>query len=646
MKGLRYALLLAGLVVCWWAFAGKPEAVGLKGQGKNAGPGLITVKNKDWNETSVRKVLQAFAYGGLASDEQITAWAAMKPKVAVAEILTFEPTNVKLSSATDSVASACHRLADFQDFVSSDAPANPKRFDGRKYYTLLSANQSLSSANLQRSWVQIINTRGCNPFLHRVAFYLTNYHAAISMHKVRAGLMADYYDIVLENLIRGGSMGDVLREAASSAAVARAYGHQYNIYKNRDGIFQGNDDFAREYFQLFFRINGDTENTADPDYHELVSIEHNAWLLTGMNLDRDPTFFGSLNAGDWYVPIIDFTDHRNTYIDPNSGEEITRNIRNAAYHYRSDLDLDSCLEILHTDICGETAGAKLAQLSDVSINHPESLDNIPVTIVDFFADDNLADDDKAALRAAWASGGADLLSFLRAYASSTLFHRSNRFKYATAFDRNLFIHNALVLSNEEAFARKQYESPRARMAEQGAAVFQPAHDVFGGQTGLQAANNRYVFKNAYRANATAPWFLYRFELTYPIDNNPANNKTWEKDWRSVIPSNDRGEFVVADVADWLWQRVVADGGKNFDLLARAQVQSLLAHGVDFGYAVDSAQPELAYQSADLDAGPARTLFDEQAKRLIDLESNAGKYRIGMAINFIAMTPFTFAAEGQ
>ena len=71
-----------------------------------------------------------------------------------------------------------------------------QRHDERYLFSLL-RNDSVNSSNLQRTWVQLINTRGCNPFLHKVALYLTNYHAAISMHKIRGGLMADYYDIQL-----------------------------------------------------------------------------------------------------------------------------------------------------------------------------------------------------------------------------------------------------------------------------------------------------------------------------------------------------------------------------------------------------------------------------------------------------------------
>ena len=59
--------------------------------------GFRIVSGADWTETSVRKVLHAFAYGGLTSDAQIAAWAAMSPAVAIEQMLDFSYTNELLS---------------------------------------------------------------------------------------------------------------------------------------------------------------------------------------------------------------------------------------------------------------------------------------------------------------------------------------------------------------------------------------------------------------------------------------------------------------------------------------------------------------------------------------------------------------------
>lgn len=42
-----------------------------------------------WTETAVRKVLHVFAYGGQASDAQISTWAEMAPRDAIQQMLTL-----------------------------------------------------------------------------------------------------------------------------------------------------------------------------------------------------------------------------------------------------------------------------------------------------------------------------------------------------------------------------------------------------------------------------------------------------------------------------------------------------------------------------------------------------------------------------
>ena len=516
-------------------------------------------------------------------------------------------------------------------FWSSNNPGNIMKYRDRYRYATLNSGLNLSTSNLQRTWVKAINTRGCNPFLHKMALYLTNYHAAISVHKTRAGLIRDYYDRILQALTEGADFIEIMRIAASSAAVSRAYGHQYNHFR-RNGVFYGNDDFAREFFQLFFRILGTTE---DPEYHEDTTIEHNAWLLTGMNLDKALNAYGSSSSGDWYVGPLDFSDHT---------DDTGRNILNRSSHYDSDLGSGSCLEILHAIICGATADEKIAGLVSVAAAHPESLDNVPVTIVDFFADDNLDQGEIAGIRAAWEDANYDILHFVRAYAISTAFHSNTTFKYKTAFDRNLSIQNANVLTNEETFAREYYDSPYARMATQGAEVFEPAHDVFGGQTGLQAAHNRYIFKNAYWQNVAGSNFLADTSDAYTLDG--VTELRWEKDWGAVIPLNGDGEHVVGEIAGWLWNRFIADGGQNFDPVARAQVQALLAHGRDFGYSVDPDNPEAVFSSADITSGSAAATDQANAAVLMDFSTTTANDRVGMAVNFITMTPYAFAMGGQ
>ncbi|NNE05824.1 MAG: DUF1800 family protein [Xanthomonadales bacterium] len=614
-----------------------PGKGGGNGNGGGKGGGgktttLSAVKKNNWDEAHVRRVLRAFAYGGFATDQQISSWAGMKPNQAVAQILTFDPVNNLLSAPDGEVGNHCGTLQEFQDFISSDDPNNPTAFDQRSRYSLLNSNIDLNTTNTQFAWTRAISTRGCNQFLWKTALYLTNYHASIHVRTPRAGLIRDYFDDYMEALSSGMNFIEVMTVGAKHAAVSRAYGHQYNQWRNDEAFV--NEDFAREYFQLFFGILGTTE---DADYHENITIKNNALVLTGMNVDKQTGAFGADGSGDWYVSPIVFTDHT---------DDTGRNIRNELYHYESELGSGSCVEVLHENICGTTADVKLEALGQFAGNHPESLANVPVLFVNFFADDNLDSDKISQIQGSWAEANHDLLSFLQEYAASTAFHNASTYKYFTAFDRNFVLQNAFTLSNEENLSRPSYRSPWDRARDQGMRVFEPIRNVFGHQTGLDAANNPYIFRDGYNQNVFDSDYFYDYQDDYTLsDGGPV--QTWTKDWASVIPQSN-GQHVVSDVADWLWNHFIGDGGKNFDSIARAQVQALLAEGRDFGYTVDSGNSDQAYSSAEIEGAnaAAHAKDQEHAGLVIDLASGTQKDRIGMAINFISMTPYTFAMEGQ
>jgi hypothetical protein len=637
----RYARLLVGSIIACLLVLPAPAALaappGPGGGGKGNG-GLDTIKSRDWGETPVRKILLAFAWGGLTSDAQIGVWAEMSPEAAVAEMLTFDVVNPALSppGAGDDSSLHCGSLEELQDFWSGNDPGNIMKYADRYRYATLNNAQDLSTVNLQRTWTKAISTRGCNPFLYKMVLYLTNYHASISAHKTRAGLIRAYHDDIMQALISGADFVDVMRIAASHAAVARAYGHQYSRYYNGSETFRGTDDFGREFHQLFFRIQGDTEDMA---YHEDTTIEHTAWMLSGMNLEKVTGAYGSDRSSDWWVAPIAFEDYT---------DDTGRNIRNRLYHYHNPEGAGSCLEILHADICGATADEKIAALAPVAAAHPESMDNVPVYMIDFFADDNLDAGKIAALRSAWADAGYDILSFIRAYAISTAFHSADTYKYRTAFDRNLVLQNAHILGNEENFFRHHYDSPIYRMRNQGVEVFEPAHDVFGGQTGYQAGTNRYIFKDAFWATVNSPDYYDDTSDPYTLEEG-GPELTWYKNWEAVIPQNANGDFVVGDVATWLWNRFIGDGGKNFDPIARAQVQALLAHGQDFAYTVDPGNPDEVYSTNDIvkRKGVARPTDEANAAMLMNgLSQFHFNRRVGLAVNFIGMTPYAFAMEGK
>jgi hypothetical protein len=187
------------------------------------------------------------------------------------------------------------------------------------------------------------------------------------------------------------------------------------------------------------------------------------------------------------------------------------------------------------------------------------------------------------------------------------------------------------------------------MAVEGAQVFEPAHDVFGGQTGLQAANNPNIFRDAYQRNVINSAFLDRTSKEY-TDNTGASQQ-WKKDWGSIVP-NDDGKYEVEKVARWLWQRFTGDR-KNFQFYERLQVQALLATGLDFGYLADPANPEINYSKQEIDDNPAlKELRKSNEKALLALNSDdptekeEANRRVGLAVNFITVTPFMFALEGK
>jgi hypothetical protein len=625
MAGRLYGVCLLVLLLC--------SAPAPAQEPGDSSPGLKPVPSSEWSELHVRRVLQAFANGGQPDVSQIRRWAAQAPERAIAEMLTFDPVNLALSpQGIDYVpAQFCDSLEATMAFLSSDDPANPMRAENRPWYATLDPDDPIANPlHLYVAWTRIMHTPGCNAFLHKTALYLTNYHAAISVDNSGPTLMRSYYDDTVAALADGADFVELMTQAAAHAALARAYGHMDNQF-DRDGEFRGNDDFAREYFQLLFGIQGTTE---DPIYHETVTIENNAWLLSGMALDAEPDAWGSEFVLDWLVAPIDFSDHFDAAGRPRP---------NTQRHFRSDLGADSCLEILRESICGANALEKLVDLGPVAANHPESLASTPLKFIRYFGDDRIDPGEAADLQAAWLEMDLDLLSFLRAYAVSTRFHATGTVKLRNAFDRNLLIHNANQLTTEQLDAELFFEGPIVRMFNQGALVFVPVRDVFGGQTGNDVANDRFVFKRAWDANVDDPGFLGRPSAYYQPAPE-AEYRLWRRDWGGAIPANRRGEHRVSEVAHWLWNHFIGDGGARFDAAARAQVHAMLATGYDFGVLMERHDPGRAWTAADLQRSDLAMASARLGDFTLDLASEEGNERVGLVVNFITALPWTYALE--
>jgi hypothetical protein len=562
------------------------------------GRGFTTVSNDVWDETAVRKVLHIFALGGQATDEQIGIWADLPPETAIQQMLTFDEHNARLSPVgptdTDRLDLRDGTLHGLAEFWSSDDPANRVPEARRDKYRI--------SSELANVWTKAATSRGLNPFRHRIGLWETNQHLAVNLAAgVGAYQIARYYEDILAGLADDEPYENVLTTAALSAAVATQYGHRTNRYVN--GVCECNEDFAREYFQLFFGILGE----ADPSYHETVSIKHMAAALTDMTVPLDGT-----RLADYVV-------------------------------FGTDEHYPAPLEIMEESIYGSTAADRVAALSPRAIVHPESLDALPVKIVSELADDAMTDGKARVIREAWADmPQKSLLGFLRAYAVSTLFHSSSRLKYWNSPERYLIVTNRVMATNEEndlnAYRVDAFEA-------EGVTIFEPVHNVFGSQTGREAADSADVFRAQLNAMMDDEWLYRRGEAEL-------SGIQWTKDWSDLVPRSDGG-YVVRDVAEWLWQRFVADGLRNFGTLERAYLYALLATDSDFGELAAPGDADHVYTVEELEEDPALTmLIDGLAASRMNLASADARdrlvahERLGQAIDFIAATPYVFAQEGR
>ena len=122
---------------------------------------------------------------------------------------------------------------------------------------------------------------------------------------------------------------------------------------------------------------------------------------------------------------------------------------------------------------------------------------------------------------------------------------------------------------------------------------------------------------------------------------------------ALVPRSGNGTYLVRDVADWLWQRFVADGLKNFGPLEHAYVYALLATDSDFNTLAAPDDPDHVYTSDELeDDQDLLTLISGLAATTMALDSQnstdrlKAHERLGQAIDFIAGTPYVFAEEGR
>lgn len=566
--------------------------------------GFTTISNADWDEGAVRRVLHTFAYGGQTNEAMIIKLANMSPQAAIKKMLTFGKFNGSISKRARIDAAKLSKKTDgtlrgLGEFWSSDDPDNDVAENKRSKYSV-ALGTNVRPAEL---WLRATVSHGLNPFRQKVGLWETNYHMAVNLQSsVNPQQMLTYYDDVVKSLGNTKrAYHKTLTTAATSAAVADHYGHRNNVYKN--GNCECNEDFAREYFQLFFGILGDE----DPDYHEEITIKNTAKALTDMKIEYV--------AGQGRVDHVTF------------GTE---------YHTPGTLD------ILYSLNTGRNALKRIQKLSQVAMYYHESRDNLPVIIIGGLADDNLSEADIAEIRAAWSSMETkNLLSFLRAYAISTQFHDASRVKYLTSLDRRMLIYTQFILNNSEI---DRYYLP-AYLREEKAYPFEPVHNVFGGQTGEEAANSSDIFRTHYNSVTEK---IYVFTKVAG-----SNGDTWRKDWASVLSKKLSAKYEVDKIGEFLWDRFIGDGLKNYGTLERSYVNSLLASGKDLAYAVDENDLERVFTTQELETDSNLiTVLENFATTKMALNSTDDKERqaanrnVGLAVSFILGTPYLFAREGR
>jgi uncharacterized repeat protein (TIGR02543 family) len=585
-----------------------------------------------WSGTAVRKVLQTFAWGGFATDDQIALWAAMPPTDAIAEMLTFEPVNEKLSPSEDD---------GLAEVIAAFTPQGGGQLEGIARYFAQDPDELIDPERRLRfaldsypapaySWDIAARARGLNTFYHRVGFWETNYHMTTNQSAgVAPHPTIRHYDNIMAKLSSGAPYHEVLAQGALNSAVAYQYGHNFNAWDSVKGEFRGNEDFAREFHQLFFGILGEVAfgGEAYHEDHELISISNTARALTGMAAYYRIDGMVNLSPTGFPDVEVDFEEELHLHHHPS-------------------------LEILDTFISGANAKDKIEALAEVAIDHPESLHNLPVIIASGLADDNLSEEGKSLIREMW-SGPTNrtLLDFLRRYAVSDLFHSAERLRYHSSYDRNLFIHNRMQISNRELYSDVLGQNPLFVTWETEHIVpFNPVHNVFGQQTSVEAFNDPDVFENAYNKSTE--------DISY-YERGFASEFFGMREWQVMIPPDEDGVWRVKTVSRYLWQRFIADGLKHFGPLEEAHIYAILGarggsvaeEGMDLGLFLDEDEPERVYVVEELQREPILSRIVTLGQVELDLGAASRTTRmrpndcIQRAIAFIAATPYAFLQEG-
>jgi len=546
---------------------------------------FVPLTNEQWTDKEVRKVLNTFTYGATATEAQIKLWADMKPIDAINEIMDLNTTNLKVKNIGPSFISDRRNLEDLIEDIY------------RKYDDLDMSIKGVYDigAHFASGYVisdLIVDNTNYNPFRIRLGLWETNYHQVINskIDNILSINVYHYFDDIVNGIQEGMSYQDILSRSASSTPIMYMYKQFDNKYIN--GELTTNDDFAREYNQLFFGILG-KDNLS---YYENVTVENTANVLTGMTDDYQHT---TNEFGTSWGPAY--------YVTPTS------------YHYNQSV------ELLFNTIANEDVIKGLQEIADIAINNDESERTLPLIIIGGLADDNLDENinKKETIINAWKlMDKKDLLYFLKKYAISRCFHSSDRIRYLSSPDRVIKIFNLL---NFEGKTPNNPIKIKTELDFDNFTIFEPAKGVFGNYTGLDIKDNSNTITNTY-------------------------NKAIHNDYNFLYPSTDYRNIIdfdisdkIKEIAEYLWNKMIGDNLKHFGILERAEVYSLLLYGKDLNtyFNIDT---ELTDENFKNDSELNKIYLDME-NSTIDLTDDKYNNNIRDAINFILGTPYILFEEG-
>ena len=547
---------------------------------------FVTLSEKDWNINSVNKILNTFTYGIKSNLNQINLWANMKPEDAIKEMLSFDSINYKIRNNKNSFIT---------DQNISLVQATEKFYE--KYEQAVYFIQSRFS----KGWTQtnlIVDNTNYNPFKIKLGLWETNYHQVLTSQIDQLYILHNnmYFDQITKDIFDNVPYQNIMAHSASTMPILLMYNQFDNVYDDTNDILTVNDDFAREYNQLFFGILG-VDNLS---YYENTTIESTSKILTGMN-KKWITFENSTGTAGGY----DFI----TYPDSDN-------------HFNYEVEANQQI-IQNTDF-----QSGLYNLANVNINITESQENLPIMIISGLADDNIEANifKKNTIINAWKNmEEKNILLFLQKYAISYSFHSSDRIKYMSSLDRYMKVYNLL---NFEGKTPKNVYIMKNQLEKDKFVIDVPAKGVFGNWTGVDVKDNTEVFTNFY---------------TNSINNTYNDTYTEPIDFSKIIDENiDKNN--IKEVAEFLWSKLIGDNLKNFNELERLQTYSLLFSGKDYNsYAniTENISENDIYQNFIVNQDFIK-LEKSSIINTTDIDMNT---RINNTVHFILGTPYNLYEEG-